>query len=178
MVVTLHQESVLFASRTGRIVTLRPCTPADAPLIADLYRRLSARTLHLRYCSSGLAISPEGEAARLCEGDPQDQAVILAVSEGEVVGIAELVREEGETAEMAFLVRDDCQAEGIGTALANRLVEVAQEMGFTRLRAYVLHENHGMRRLLAKMPFPRTWDGCWGELCVTLEIGCTAAAKR
>lgn len=178
MVVTLHQEAVLFVSRTGRVLTLRPCTPEDAPLIADLYRRVSDRALHLRFCSSALSISPEGEAARLCGGNPEEQAVFLAVDGGEVVGIGEVVREDEETGEIAFLVRDDCQSEGIGTALAERLVEAAREMGFARLRAYLLYENHGMRRLLAKLPFPRTAEGSWGELCVTLEIGCTAAAHR
>lgn len=178
MVVTLHQEAVPFVSRTGRSVTLRPCTSADALLVADLYRRLSTKTIHFRYCSSALIISPEHEAERLCEGDPEEQAVILALSGGEVVGVGELIRLDGETAEIAFLVRDDCQGEGIGTALAEQVVAVGRDMGFTRLRAYMMYENYGMRRLIARLPFPRTGEGGWGGLSVTLDIGCAAAVQR
>jgi Acetyltransferase (GNAT) family. len=177
MPATIQHDVVQFVSRTGRPVVLRPCTPEDEPLIADMYRRLSSDTLHLRYCSSGVTVSPEQEAVRLCEGDPEDQAVILALSEGEVVGIAELGRVDDETAEAAFLVRDDCQGEGIGTALAERLVEVAREMGFSRLQAYMLYENHGIRRLTAKLPYPRTWTGGFGELCVTLDISRAPALR-
>lgn len=178
MAATLQYHAVRFVSRTGRAVTLRPCTPEDAPLIAAMYPRLSAETLYLRYCSSGVSVSGEREAERLCGGDPEDQAVILALSEGEVVGIGELGRVDSETAEVAFLVRDDCQCEGIGTALAEQVVEVAREMGFSRMQAYMLAENHAIRRLAAKIPYPRTWEGRWGEMCVTYDISCTAAALR
>ena len=170
MAATLQHHAVQFVSRTGRLVTLRPCTPADAALIADMYRRLSAETLYLRYCSAGLSVSAEREAARLCEGDPQEQAVVLAVSRGEVVGVGELGRVDEETAEIAFVVRDDCQREGIGTALAEQVVEVAREMGFSRLQAYMLAENQAMRRIIRGLPFRRTWDSGCGELCVTVEL--------
>ncbi|WP_374711378.1 GNAT family N-acetyltransferase [Symbiobacterium terraclitae] len=177
MAATLHHPAVRFVSRTGRTVTIRPCTPADAPLIADMYRCLTAETLYLRYCSSGLSVSGEREAARLCGGDPDDQAVLLALSRGEVVGVAELGRVDEETAEIAFLVRDDCQREGIGTKLAEQLVEVAREMGFTRLQAYMLAENYAIRRLAAKIPYPRTWESRWGEMCVTFDLSPALALR-
>lgn len=165
----LQHKSAIIVTRTGRLVTIRPCTPEDAPRIADLYARLSPRTLRLRYCSA-LRISGEVEAARLCGSDPMDRAVLLALSEGEVIGIGELGRVSDRCGEIALVVRDDCQGEGIGTALGHELVEVARELGYTRLQAYMLAENRAMRRIIAKLPFTRNWEGSWGELCVTVEL--------
>ncbi|MBY6277158.1 GNAT family N-acetyltransferase, partial [Symbiobacterium thermophilum] len=88
----------------------------------------------------------------------------------EVIGIGELGRMDEDCAEIALLVRDDCQGEGIGTALGHELVEVARELGYTRLQAYMLAENRAMRRIIAKLPFTRNWEGSWGELCVTVEL--------
>ena len=65
----LHYKSAIIVTRTGRLVTIRPCTPEDAPRIVDLYARLSPRTLRLRYCSA-LRISGEVEAARLLRERP------------------------------------------------------------------------------------------------------------
>lgn len=146
MPAVLQHKSTITVSRTGRLVTIRPCTPEDAPRVAALYDRLSPRALRLRYCSA-VRISGEAEAARLCNSDPADRAVLLAL-----------------------LVRDDCQGEGIGTALGHELVEVARELGYTRLQAYMLAENRAMRRIIAKLPFTRNWEGSWGELCVTVEL--------
>lgn len=175
MPAVLQHETVTLVTRTGRQVTIRPCTPADAPLIAAMYAQLSPRTLFLRYCSYR-HVSGEEEAARLCGADPQDLVVLLALSEGEVVGIAELGRIRGDCGEAAIVVRDDCQGQGIGTALGRELISVAREMGIHRLQAYMLAENHAMRRLIAKLPFRRTWEYGCGELCVTLEIDAPAEA--
>jgi len=174
MQANLQHETVMIVTRTGRLVTIRPCTPADAPRIAAMYDRLSARTMRLRYCS-GLRIAGEVEAARLCGGDPHDRAVLLAVSEGEVIGIGELGRVSDRCGEIALVVRDDCQGEGIGTALGEELVEVARKLGYTRLQAYMLAENRAMRSIIARMPFTRSWDGGCGELSVTLELESPAA---
>jgi len=143
-----------------------------------MYQHLSPQTLYLRFCSAGVNISGELEAKRLCGGHPEAQGVVLALSEGEVIGIGEFVRMDDEMAEIAFLVRDDCQGEGIGTALAEQLVEVARETGFAKLHAYLMWENYGMRRLLAKMPYPRSTDGGYGALCVTLDIGHVVPAAK
>ncbi len=169
MPAVLQHKSTITVSRTGRLVTIRPCTPEDAPRVPALYDRLSPRALRLRYCSA-VRISGEAEAARLCNSDPADRAVLLALSEGEVIGIGELGRMDEDCAEIALLVRDDCQGEGIGTALGHELVEVARELGYTRLQAYMLAENRAMRRIIAKLPFTRNWEGSWGELCVTVEL--------
>ncbi|WP_050742258.1 GNAT family N-acetyltransferase [Symbiobacterium thermophilum] len=169
MSAAVQDKPVLIVTRTGRLVTIRPCTPADAPLIAAMYQRLSPRSMRFRYCS-GLHIHEEEEAARLCGGDPDAGVVLLALSEGEVVAVGELGQVDEECAEIALLVRDDCQGEGIGTALGQELVEAARERGFTRLVAYMLAENQAMRRIIRGLPFRRTWDSGCGELCVTVEL--------
>lgn len=170
MAATVQHEAVPFVSNSGRTVTLRPCTPDDAPFIAAMYQCLSRDTLYMRYCSCSPAITGESEAARLCSADPEHRAVVLALCGGEVVGIGELGRVEGETAEIALLVRDDCQGDGMGTALALHMIGVARVMGVARIQAYTLPDNHAVRRIASKLPYTVAYERSRGELLVTVDI--------
>jgi RimJ/RimL family protein N-acetyltransferase len=66
--------------------------------------------------------------------------VLVALDEGEPVGIARLVR-DGSVAELAFAVVDAWQRSGVGTALIDRLAADARAAGIQELRATMHADN-------------------------------------
>ena len=99
--------------------------PQDTRLIAEMLSGLSARSLYLRYGVPMPRMAPEAaarEATRLAEADPRQRLVMLALAreqgQKQVVGVAELARDGGPgVAEIAVVVTDKLQREGIGNSL-------------------------------------------------------------
>ena len=59
-----------------------------------------------------------------------------------------------DEAEVTFMVADDYQRQGIGTAMLNHLCSIARQGGLKRLYALAIPENQGAPRLLNKLGFP------------------------
>jgi len=59
-----------------------------------------------------------------------------------------------DEAEITFMVADDYQKQGIGTAMLNHLCSIARQAGLKRLIAFALPDNEGAVRLLNKLGFP------------------------
>jgi GNAT superfamily N-acetyltransferase len=57
-------------------------------------------------------------------------------------------------AEITFMVADDYQKQGIGTAMLNHLCSIARQTGLKRLYALAIPDNEGALRLLNKLGFP------------------------
>lgn len=93
-------------------------------------------------------------------GDPRER-LTLVVLHGDpenpaIVGLGSYVRQEEdpETAEPAFLVRDDFQGRGVGTLLLERLALMAVRRGIRRFEAYTLPDNRNMREVFQSSGFP------------------------
>jgi RimJ/RimL family protein N-acetyltransferase len=176
---TIHPHP--FITRRGRQVIVRQATPADTALLAELLSRLSERTRWLRYASPHplWGEAAQREAARMAQARPPQQITLVAIMQGysgeEAVAIAELVRdfENPAAGEVAFLVRDDEQRNGIGVALASRLVQLARAAGITALRAEIQGENWAMQRLVRRLglPFTATFSGGEAQLLLRVPAG-------
>jgi RimJ/RimL family protein N-acetyltransferase len=83
-------------------------------------------------------------------------ALVAEIDEGARPGIIAggryIVTEPG-TAEVAFVVVDAYQGQGIGALLARHLIELARTAGLKRLAADVLPENAAMRKILGRFGF-------------------------
>lgn len=158
-------------TRSGREVKIRHLRLNDAPLLADLLGSLSPESRYLRF------FTPRGipdemllsEAIRMADIDPRMHAALIVIAEDEgkpyAVAEARLIRDEEEPAqaEVAILVRDDWQAEGIGTTLFDLLIQVGLVQGLHRVYAIALRENRGMRRLVQKLGLPYASRSDGGE---------------
>lgn len=89
---------------------------------------------------------------------------------GGVGGPSKLPDGDGATAEIALVVRDDAQGQGIGGLLLRRLVQIAQAIGVTRLRGDLLAENHTMVRLLRSLGLPYVATTHSGTMQVTVRV--------
>jgi RimJ/RimL family protein N-acetyltransferase len=76
-----------------------------------------------------------------------------------IIGGGRYVVTDPGKAEVAFVVVDTYQGQGIGTLLTQHLVALARTAGLEELAADVLPENAAMRRVLGKFGFKSGHSG-------------------
>ena len=140
--------------RDGSTVLIRQVRGTDAPLLADGFARLSARSRQLRFLGPKKMLSAT-ELRYLTDVDHHDHEAIGALSpaEGRGVGVARYIRDADDpgAAEIAVTIADDWQGRGLGTELLVRLSDRARQAGIGRFTATVSADNVAMPRLLWKM---------------------------
>jgi GNAT superfamily N-acetyltransferase len=143
--VELSDDRTSFRLRDGREGYIRRVGPDDAGRLIDHVDRASARSRRLRFFTYQRGLDP-AFAERLVQLDFIDQGAFAACFPGDerIHGIGRYARIDAETAEVAFLVDDDLQGLGLGSALFRRIVDHASPLGFRRLTALVLGENRPM----------------------------------
>ena len=146
----------------GTPVLIRPIRPEDEPLVVELHRTLSERTVRLRYMAPlqlDLRVGHE-RLVRVCFVDYDRDMALVAEHRGHgpderrILGIGRLSRTPGlDEAEIALLVSDQHQRRGLGTELLRRLLDIARDERLRRVRASMLAENHEMQRILQRLGF-------------------------
>ncbi len=149
-----------FTAKNGAALCIRPIRPEDEPLMVQFHSRLSEATVYMRYMQHlklDLRIAHE-RLARICFLDYDREMALVAERElngaPEIVGVARLSRAHGENdAEIAVLIRDDFQGQGLGGELLARLLNIAREEKLTRVFATMLSSNMAMQRIAAHAGF-------------------------
>ncbi|MDQ3538153.1 MAG: GNAT family N-acetyltransferase [Actinomycetota bacterium] len=134
--------------KDGRTVSIRPIRPADNDLMMDMWQRLSAETIRMRFFAPR---SMTVEQMRyFTEVDQRYRVAFVAETAGRIVGVSRFDRltEDLSTAEFAVLVEDFEQGRGIGTALLRALFEPARDLGVTGFVGDVLRSNNRMLHVL------------------------------
>ena len=147
--------------KNGEDIVVRPIRPEDEPLLIKLHRALSDRTVYLRYFQP-LKLSQRTaheRLTRICFIDYDREMALVAEhtnAEGnpEIIAIGRLSRLRGRNqAEMAVLVDDRFQHQGLGTELYRRLIEVARDEHLTQVESTILAENREMQTICRKYGF-------------------------
>ena len=149
-----------WALRDGRSVSIRPIRPEDEPLMSTFHEQLSDQSVYMRYAGA-LQLRyriTHDRLARICFNDYDREIALVAVHGSgdarEIVAVARLSKLYGENAaEIAFIIRDRDQRQGLGGELLDRLITIARDEKLDRLVAEMLVENRGMRRLLSSRRF-------------------------
>ncbi|MBS3772764.1 MAG: GNAT family N-acetyltransferase [Candidatus Thermoplasmatota archaeon] len=141
----------------GARVLLRPIKPADEELLKDLFYNLSNETIYKRFMGVKHYL-PRQQLHELANVDYSKNMAIVAVigeeEKEELVGVGRWgLDEDTNSAEVAFVVRDDWQQQGVGTELLKYLTQIAKRRGLYGFTADVLVNNRGMLRLFEKMDF-------------------------
>jgi acetyltransferase len=147
--------------KNGVEILVRPIRPEDEPLLIKLHHALSERTVYLRYFQP-LKLSQRTAHERLqriCFID-YDREMALAVEhkkedgEPEIIAIGRLSQLRGrDEGEMAVLVDDRFQHQGLGTLLYQRLIEVARDEHLATVVSTILSENREMQAICKKLGF-------------------------
>jgi RimJ/RimL family protein N-acetyltransferase len=140
--------------RDGSTVPIREVRGSDAPLLADGFARLSARSRRMRFLGTKTTLSA-AELRYFTDVDHHDHEALGALSPagGRGVGIARYIRDPDDprAAEIAVTIADDWQGRGLGAELLARLSNRARQAGIGRFTATVSADNVAMTRLLWKM---------------------------
>lgn len=138
--------------RDGREVVLRPIDRDDADGLIRFHNHLSPDSQYFRFFGPKPRLSA-AEAEYLAGVDFHRRFAIVgeAEEEGEknVVGVGRFDINQPGLAEAAIVIRDDYQHVGLGTAILQRMVEVARGRALKAFTAEVLAENTKMLELLA-----------------------------
>ena len=136
----------------GRHVGIRALRHGELNTVRELCARLSLRTRYLRFFSP-MPVLPESLLRMLADVDDPRRLALIAelddVDGGSVVALGNMVALDDDHAELGLVVADAWQRQGIGIALAARLLHEADLRGFRRFVVHGLWDNPAFRPVLS-----------------------------
>lgn len=150
-----HESRV--ALKDGREVFLRPVLPADGPLILDLFNRLSPQSLYLRFLKELHAL-PEDMLYQFTHINYDSEFALVAVVEEEgkdaIIAVARYAHDPHEDlTDLAIVVRDDWQHQGLGKSLLVRIVDIGREHGIRSFASMMDPYNTIIKQTLFRLGF-------------------------
>jgi len=166
-----------WAMKDGSPVMIRPIRPEDEPLMVSFHKKLSDRSVYLRYFGSlslKSRVSHE-RLVRICFGDYDRELALVVEKAGpnarEIIGVGRLSRTIGtKEAEVAILVTDEYQNRGVGAELLRRAIRVAREEGITALSAEMLPDNLAMQVITKALGFKVKMQPGFASMSARLEL--------
>ena len=145
-------------TKSGKELIVRPIIPTDEEMLGDMFYDLSDQSIINRFFSM-LKSMPHRRLQQFCCIDYESEMSIAAISkEGpnqKIVGIGSYyLNPATKMAEIAFLVADAFQGQGIGTFLMRYLVKIAKEKKIAGFTAEVMRDNVAMIALMHKAGVP------------------------
>jgi GNAT superfamily N-acetyltransferase len=159
--------------RSGRRVEIRALRPDDRDALVAAVGRASAQSLYRRFLGAKRDFS-EKEIAFFVNVDFVNHVALVAVMEEHgqpslVAGARYVVVQPG-CAEVAFVVVDQQQGQGLGAVLMRHLAGIARAAGLKELIAEVLSDNAPMLKVLERSGLPMTTRREGGVAHVVLQL--------
>jgi RimJ/RimL family protein N-acetyltransferase len=159
---------------------IRAIEPADAPLVQAFHGELSERSRRFRFLAPTAPEISDEDLAYLTDVDHRRHEAVVALDGERLVGVARYVRTPGdrESAEVAVVVVDDRQNEGIGTALLDELTQRARQNGIERYTAIVTEDNDIVINALERAGAETTGKTDEGEIEFALDVPAEGLGER
>jgi RimJ/RimL family protein N-acetyltransferase len=134
--------------RRGVSVALREIQPDDAAGLTAFHLGLSAETKRRRFFSPHPVLPPD-EVERFTCVDGDDRVALVLLEGAAIIAVARYDRnpQRLDEADVAFVVTDAWQGEGLATLLLASLISVAVQHNIARFTADVLTSNAAMMRV-------------------------------
>ncbi|HPT37997.1 MAG TPA: GNAT family N-acetyltransferase [Methanothrix sp.] len=144
-------------TRTGLHLLLRPVKISDEPMLKEFFYSLSDESMYQRFISARRDI-PHEVLQELVAVDYFTKMVLVAVKEDggrqQICGLGQYgMNSDTYTADVALVVRDDCQKMGVAWELLCLLTYLAKKQGILGFTAEVLAGNDPVFRLFKKMGY-------------------------
>ena len=148
--------------RDGRVVTIRALRSDDRAEMLAAIGRTSMQSIQRRFFVPKKGFS-EREMAFFLDIDFESHVALVAQIDEDghsvIAGGGRFIVVQAGHAEIAFMVVDDYQGQGIGTILMRHLAILARNAGLKELNAEVLPENSAMLKLFRKFGFKSVAKG-------------------
>lgn len=144
------------------MVHIRPMRAEDADRLVVFHSGLSRETVYRRFFNSHARLTAE-EVHRFTHLDGVDRVALVATlgpspcgDDSEIVGVGvyDRLADDRMTAEVAFVIADRLQGEGIGAALMHRLATRAVDAGISVFYARTLTDNQAMQKVFRRAGYP------------------------
>ena len=156
------QYAASWKTKDGTPVMIRPIRPEDEPMMVRFHETLSEESVYSRYfhlIQLGQRVAHE-RLTRQCFIDyNRDMALVAETHDPkadsrEIIGVGRMTRVHGSNeAEVAVIVSDLHQHQGLGTELIRSLVAIARQEKLDGLVASVLPENRAMQQVFENLGF-------------------------
>ncbi|MGD2097346.1 MAG: GNAT family N-acetyltransferase [Desulfobacterales bacterium] len=164
-----------FTLKNGKAIEFRPLLPSDEIAYRNFFYSLQEKTIYMRFFYRMRSFSHEVVQKHWASIDYRKNMTIVGlVQKGghkAIIAIGTYAYDQDQQAEVAFVVREDYQGQGIASYLLSVLERIARENQYTRFSATVLRENTAMIRVFKKR-YPNlkisTQNG--NEILMTMDI--------
>jgi RimJ/RimL family protein N-acetyltransferase len=159
--------------RDGRPIEIRALRRADRTDLLSAINRTSAESLRRRFLAAKRLFS-EKEIEFFTNVDFKNHVALVALLENfdpiRVVGGGRYVIDGPNSAEVAFVVTDEFQGQGIGTSMLRHLAAIARDAGLKTFTAEVLSDNLAMLHVFKKSGFEMRVKRGTGVTHLTLSL--------
>ena len=137
--------------RHGPTIVVRPLRDGDVATVAAVFARLGDESRRRRFNAAKPCLT-DAELAELARADATHHALVAhVVGDPRPAALAQLVRADHETAEIAFVVADEHQGRGIGSALTRMLIDDARVAGIKEITALATGDNPAALALIRRI---------------------------
>jgi acetyltransferase len=160
----------------GTYVIIRPIRVSDAPKLQAGFKRLSPRSIRLRFLSDKKELTEEEARSAATVDYMSTMAYVAVIEDGtddNIVGVARYASnpDHPTEAEAAIIVTDAYQGRGLGKQLMIHLVDYAKKHSIRYFQATVLFGNDRILNFIRKsgLPFEKKLEyGAWE---IKVDIG-------
>jgi ribosomal protein S18 acetylase RimI-like enzyme len=134
----------------GPRILVRPLANGDVDTVFAVFGRLGEESRRQRFNGAKPCLT-NADLAQLARVDGSHHALVAwVVGDPEPAGLAQLARTSRDSAEIAFVVADEHQHRGIGSALTRMLLDDARAAGITEITAQSSGENRAALALIRR----------------------------
>ncbi len=171
--VNLEADVVL---RDGSTAHLRPVRRADQDALFELFGGLGRESRTFRFFSAGSDL--KATAKQMADVDYVGRHGVVATrgGKGGLMGHGAYVQTADGRAEVAFVIADQMQGQGLATLVLAHLAEAARANGIAVFFAEVLPQNHRMIGVFRESGFPVETSSLPGSILVEFPTSFAPAA--
>ncbi|MEE4358783.1 MAG: GNAT family N-acetyltransferase [Desulfococcaceae bacterium] len=140
--------------KNGKSMSVRPILPSDEFAYRNFFYSLKEETVYFRFFQKIRVFSHEMAQKQWAAVDYRKNISLIGLvrfkNHKEIVAVGTYAESDDNRAEIAFVVRDDFQGQGIASFLLEELEKIAKENRFRGFSALVLPENKSMIRVFQK----------------------------
>jgi RimJ/RimL family protein N-acetyltransferase len=163
--------------KNGNPVIIRAIRPDDNVRIKEAFKNLDPQSVYTRLFTFKKELT-DSDLKRITEVDfEKEVALVVARGTGNhevIIGSGRYFvlegGEDGPHAEVAFMVEEDYQGQGIAKMIIRHLTAIARSRGLTAFEAEVLRENKAMLTAFARCGLPMTQQYTGETMHVTLSL--------